>query len=357
MNVEMSVMAATIDYGATGVDVYQSVRSGATGQPTPVAGTRPRNLRANTAAPVPLTSLPNADGQGSSWRAHLYAETGRVARAIKKSVAEEHQRVKNSNANLRIVCQACSHHKHSLDLVVFNCVQKARGTTGETRDKHRFCTECVSKLLAEMSRGVKHINCAESVSKLCEVQHRCNNNLRIAVCPLCRCPNVLISAVRFHETFDRDRIDSRLQFTSHLGATQILSENFSVERVCENQRRPFFGAFSQQNLLVVDFCGAISTERETNVCEIENLSQTAERPNKSWAWMEDWSPDLSLNSRGGWRYARNFDAPWPGLGWGAEPTMLSFVRRRRLLRTRVRFNEEVMSALQNYFEEREQEET
>lgn len=314
--------------------------------------TNARSARANTGGGAAAASGAGA-GTGAaaagssdrpSWQLHLVQETTKVSKAIKKRVAAMHQQVKNSN--VRAVCLACEQQKYALDLVAFNCVQRHRGE--EHRTKHRFCTDCITKLLKQQEDGQKFINCSESAALWRSVEDACLGKLHIVCCPTCHSPNGLVSTMQFHATFDRDRVDSRLQFTVHLGSTQILQANFTVDRVCENQRRPFFGAFSSENLLVVDFCGRTSTEREYNASEVENLAQTFERPNRSWAWLEDWTPDLALNPRGGWRYARDFTPAWPS-GWSTDVAMLMFVRRRVLLRARVRVNEDVIRQLQAYF--------
>ena len=333
--VEMTAVSTNYGYGTTGP-------SGGGGAPPPMSRQNTRQF-----LPVPQRgravsgTVPKGESDGSSWRDHLLGESTRVSRALKKKVAALHQQVKNTN--VRATCQFCGVPKYTLDLVTFNCVQHRRG--GDERQRHRFCTDCI-KVFA---KGSGPSSCPDSAAVLAQIGDLCRQKMHLVVCPTCRCPNVLVSAIRFNPTFDRDRVDSRLQFTVHLGASQVVSENFSVDRVCENQRRPFFGAFSRENLLVVDFCGTISTEREMNASEIENVETTYERPNRSWAWLDDWSPDLSQNARGGWFYARDFTTPWPR-AWSKEVQMLMFVRRRVLVRTRVRFNDEVRRALAGYFD-------
>jgi uncharacterized Zn ribbon protein len=319
--------------------------------PPPASAVNPVGASGAAAAAAPVDGI-------SLWRRHMFAEAVRVSKAFKKKVAEEHQRVKANFAKQIMQCQRCQKDYFPPDMVAFQCVQRtresAKSAVTETHEQHRFCTDCVTLMLTDLARGVRHINCKESSALLAEMNRLCNGRLQIAVCPQCNCPNVVISAVQFRETFARDRIDARLQYTVHLGATQVLASNFVVDTVCENQRRPFFGAFSRDNLLVVDFCGPLSTDRETNASEIEDLEQTLQRPNNSWAWLADWSPDTTLTGDGAWRYAQNFKAMWPR-EWSSTPAMLMFVRRRRLRRVRVRFSAEVQLALQGYFRESQDE--
>lgn len=291
-------------------------------------------------------------GGAEPWRLHLYAEASKISRNIRKVVAEQHHNALKVATGSKLKCEGCLAQKFPLDLVEFTCTQYTdwQRNRGEEHQTHRYCTECVAKMIRDSDDGERFTKCEESAMVLDEVKAACNHKMHLVVCPVCHCPIALTSSTRFHETFNRERVDSRLQFTVHTGATEVLSENFAVDRMCENQRRPFFGSFSSDNLLVLDFCGEKSTERESNASEVENVIATFERPNSRWVWLEGWVPDLSLNERAGWRYWKNFQAKWPD-GWGTEPTMFMFVRRRRLLRTRVRFNDEVRTALSAYFGE------
>lgn len=292
---------------------------------------------------APPQAVQPAANNMDAWRKHLICETARVARTVKKQVAVLHQDVKKSQPRAHCLGAGCGAHRMKLDMVQFLC-----------NDKHRFCTTCVQKMLAEAAKGERYNRCTDSTMILADLSAACNGQLQIVSCPLCRRPNVIVSIYKFHETFARERMDTRLELTVHRGATAVLDENCYIAVMLENQRRPFFGAFSAANLLVVDFCGAHSIEptnpNATNATEVreEDLEDTFGRPNRSWAWLDSWSPDLSLSKQNGWRYSKNFDAAWPG-EWKTDVSMMTFVRRRRMMRTRVRVNAEVKSSLARFF--------
>ena len=286
------------------------------------------------------------------WREHLEKEAGRVARKFKEKLSEVHTQEREKLEKTRVQCAHCSERKLKEDIVSFHCSQRAsmaRGwKSGEAEAAsatfttvHRFCNTCVLKLLTEQMQTRSRLECSSSRHLLEDLHVSCGGQFAFVVCPLCRTPNVVTQQATFIESFAREKMDSRLQFTVHIGATKLLTENFFVEEVYENQRRPMFGAFSAENLFVLDFRGKFSTR---DASEVEDMERTFEKPNLSWGWADEWSPDTRIAGMGGWLYATRWeddDSKWhPG-----PPRFVSFVRKRRLLRTRIRFSAEVKAAL------------
>ena len=170
---------------------------------------------------------------------------------------------------------------------------------------------------------------------------------KIIPCPICKTPNVLTVQTVFNEGVLRTFVDKNgtiTQYQVHAQATKVLQDNFSVTDVYENQRRPFFGTFSANNLLTVDFRGNFSNE---NGIEIPNDHT---KPNKNWVWLEIDRPDLTLPRAGenGWMYGHfRFDPE----SAESQISLFHFVRTRRLLHTRIRVSDAVKAELSKVAEE------
>ena len=288
------------------------------------------------------------------WRRHLEAEAAGVARCIKSKVAVMHTVVLRRLPSTR--CGRCGGTKYQRDMVPFHCAAPkgqfsqdadaggAAGAGGAGDVRHDFCTQCVLELLKRQWETRRDLDCGESRQAVASLERSCRGRFMFVICPVCRSPNVITQSTKFCESFARERIDSRLQFAVHVGATRMLLENYCVEEMFENQRRPFFGAFSAANLFVTDFRGHYSTQ---DASEIEDVGKTFEKPNSLWAWVDNWSPDVRGAASNGWRYATRWDDD--AGKWQTVVSLFAFVRRRRMLRTRLRLNHEVRSDLEGLY--------
>jgi hypothetical protein len=286
-----------------------------------------------------------------AWRRHLEEGSARAAREIKGKLAATHTVVLRTEQPLR--CDQCNHIKYHRDMVPFSCTTSKRWSSNDdggasaasAAEHHEFCTQCVLAMLKQQWDTRQGLECTESLALMERLERSCKHRFMFVICPVCRSPNVITQSTKFCDSFARERIDSRLQFTVHVGATRMLGENQYVEELFENQRRPFFGAFSAANLFVTDFRGTYSTQEAS---EIEDVKKTFEKPNSSWAWVDNWSPDLRGAPNSGWRYATRWEEMDDGK-WSTIVSLFAFVRRRRMLRTRVRLNNEVCADLVNLY--------
>lgn len=274
------------------------------------------------------------------WRSHLQDQMKMANTMYARAVKEIHEEEKTSET---LTCMRCKQPKYRLDFTTLECCpeKQLKERYKGRPPPHRFCIECVTDLIAEHK-------VFDASSQDVVLQGLSSEAMNIVVCPLCRTPNVLMAETRFHEGFARRNITRNGVMkivVVHLGATKLLSDNFAIDECYENQRRPLFGSFSGDNLLTTDWRGNFSTP---GASEIENREEYYRKPNSSWVWLEDWRPDETLGGCNGWMYAGRWpdnSITEPMAGWDRYISLFYFVRRRRLLRTRIRLNEEVYQEL------------
>ena len=282
------------------------------------------------------------------WKKHLEERTRHCSAAYSRAIRDVHDRAKEQNQR----CHRCRNLKYRLDFCEFLCTPEKRENKAPYRGEdppHRFCQDCVTELLRVQHRA--NIVARESDRG---GQSVITDDLLIVPCPLCRTPNMLRSDTTFHEGFERQTCTKngvmRL-YSVHTGGTRLLTDNYVVEEHYENQRRPPFGSFSKENLLTTDWAGAHSTRGRT--C-IEDLEEYFAPPNKSWIWLENWTPDVTMGGAFGWMYANRWptaNSSEPEAGWERVISLFHLVRRRRMLKTRIRLNEAVETELKLIKEE------
>jgi hypothetical protein len=282
------------------------------------------------------------------WRKHLEDSIRTVSGQYSRALHEVHEKVKTQN----ITCARCRLPKYRLDFCEFLCTPEKRDNKAkfspirpeDAKLPHRFCQDCIATLIRIQSRSVQW-----KMAEMEDLKKVLGGVLYIIPCPLCRSPNVLSFETLFQEGFERQNCAKNgvmKNYSVHQAATRRLAENYVVEECFENQRRPPFGVFTKENLLEMDWCGPFSTEGMT--C-IENLNVYFAPPNRSWLWLEDWEPDQTMGGASGWMYARRW---LTNERYENVISLFHLVRRRRLLRTRVRFDEiEIRSELASFAEE------
>jgi hypothetical protein len=287
------------------------------------------------------------------WRANLERQTQKLYQVLRQAVTDLHSlETRKLDRNMGR-CASCREAQYDLDLVEFICAPDRRHAScpyrGRVDPPHHMCHQCIARsvkkydafLKAETAR-LAHQRDEEEQTKFIR-----DHVAKIIPCTLCKTPNVLTVQTVFNEGVLRrivDRNGTITQYLVHVQATKVLQDNFSVSDVYENQRRPFFGTFSANNLLTIDFRGNFSNE---NGIEIPNDHQ---KPNKSWVWLEVDRPDLTLPRAGenGWMYSHlRFDPD----SAESQISLFHFVRTRRLLHTRIRVSDAVKAELQKVAEE------
>jgi hypothetical protein len=302
-----------------------------------------------------LIALSNVSGrrntglqmQQEKWRSHLQREVLLQATSIKSIVTAGKQNAEHQ-AKKQDECCNCGELRFPQDMVRFECPapRRRRGEDTSTVEppKHDFCLSCVHQFVKQQQRTQAHeLGCPDSERVHRNLQIR-RPEMHILVCPCCHVPVVVEQSAKFNESLERDDLESRLQYSVHLAATRLLRDNYCTDEVQENQRRSFFGAFSGQNLLVLDLCGEFS-DPKAGFCEIEaeDFHSRFQRPNVSWIWLENWTPKE-------WIYGeRNFEDLFQKI---VDPKfdanqhqdvsgVTCLVRTRRQMRTRIRMNDDL----------------
>lgn len=302
-----------------------------------------------------LIALSNVSGrrntglmmQQEKWRNHLQREVLLQATSIKSIVTAERQNAER-NAKKQDVCTGCGDQKFSQDMVRFECPapRRRRGEDASLIEppKHDYCLQCVRQFVKQQQRVQSHeLGCHDSERMHRLLQAR-RPELHILVCPDCHVPVVVEQSAKFNESLERDDLDNRLQYSIHLAATRLLRDNYYTDELQENQRRSFFGAFSGQNLLVLDLCGEFS-DPKANFCEIEpeDFNARFQRPNGSWIWLECWTPKEWVygDSKFEPLHQMIVDPKFDPKEHNDVSGVGCLVRTRRQMRTRIRMNEDL----------------
>lgn len=294
-------------------------------------------------------------GSQARWRTNLEVQSRKLYGHLRKVVTEVHAAV-IFHVPEKVYCDLCKADKHELDLVDLICCPDKRPSNcpyfnESPSPPHRICHTCLARLVREYTTLLFSLSDKERkrhpgdemqteyLSKLTKA--------KIIVCPLCKSPNVLTEQRAFNEGYLRKYMSKDgtiTQYQVHSKATATLRDNFSVEEVYENQRRPLFGSFSASNLRTLDFRGNYSTEKG---CELPSaIGVEFHKPNRNWVWIELRAPDLTLKkaAENGWMYGGS----WMDSrnDYDREISLFHFVRTRRLLHTRVRISPLVKEELE-----------
>ena len=291
------------------------------------------------------------ESQAVRWRTCLEDQSRSLYGALRKEVTDTHS-AETFRSGERMFCDRCRHDKHRLDLVELVCCPEKRANSCQYDKEalpppHTICHSCMALLVRQQESFMDSLIVRERrLHRGDEVQTAYIRGLlaKLIPCPLCKSPNVLTVQTAFNEGYLRKTISKDgtiTQYQVHAKATAALRDNFSVEEVYENQRRPLFGCFSAKNLQTLDFRGPFSTEKG---CEVP-YEQTRQKPNKNWVWLELDAPDTTLlkAADGGWMYGREWRDSQKQ--YERDISLFHFVRTRRLLHTRVRISEEVREQL------------
>lgn len=290
----------------------------------------------------------------AGWYMTLQMQSHMLFRDLQQQVAKMHDEVKNpDNSKGAVVCMRCNKKRHRLDVVQFVCHPEKRALVRYERDHkatHSFCHWCLETLFAQQDKylTVKKNKEGDSAEDRSEREHAefllrlANHKLRVLPCPECKTPNVLTQESRFFESVERHKaIDASgvmKAYANHREATFRFVDNFVVEKVYENQRRPMFGSFSKDNLLITDWGGQFTDESQAQV-----LESITPPPNSAWFWIESYAADTARNGvdMNGWEYG---SFSWNSK-FSARVSMFDFVRKRRLLHTRIRVSQELRAEL------------
>jgi hypothetical protein len=305
---------------------------------------------------VVSSSPPAAGYQQAKWREYIEGASQQQWRTLRSEVAKLH-REEYQSAVIR--CSWCAGTTCKLDSVDLLCHPERRPQTAAydaraDKPPHTLCISCVVHLVKNQERFlVRQLEsdrrAGEDTSQL---EWLMNIPLKVLPCPLCKTPNVLTMRTAFNESLARKVVaesGAATQYKVHFSATNAVCDNFTVEEVFENERRPMFGSFSPQNVLTLDWRG-----RYSNGGGSAMERSISPKPNRAWVWLETHAPDVTLPNTGvgGWQYAK--------FSWAADPleyspviSIFHFVRRRRLLHTRVRMNEDVQNRLSAVVDELE----
>lgn len=353
--------------------------------------------------PVDTTRFWNRDERTKSrsgtrsWKDHIRFELRSLYQAITHVTAK----TKRDETDGRSPCTRCT--KMSFQISQFDChpdAMRARDDDRPAADPiHRYCPECIAKVIVEQSaerRRVFQGQRQQSSGLLSKIDEKLRvqfvlptgyirpdpNIPFLVLCPKCRSPNVLVRESRFQCALDAETKAKSLtdEFVVNLDASRILADHFMIEKCWENQRRPPFGVFSADNLLVIDFHGRFCLENSHGSaidCAVSSadLQEAFQLPNSKWMWMEQWNP-APLEAQGGDFVAQRsagvddssargeIDDTVDGDGWiypgkffqypcravKTKPDMTSFVRQRRLIRTRMRFSDEIIEQVNACFD-------
>lgn len=290
------------------------------------------------------------------WKEYLQVASERQAKELRSEVATIHR--DNSRMDLT-PCMYCGGSTCKLELVSLQCFPERRPQTAAYDPKavappHAICFSCIAYLVKRQHRFF-----AKQIEKDREAKEDISNAvwlndsaIKILPCPICKSPNVLTMNTAFNEGLSRKRIEmsgATTQYQVHFAATKVLSDNFSVEEVYENERRPLFGSFDSNNMLTLDWRSNFSNGGGSAV-----ERSISSKPNRAWLWLETHSPDVTLprSGIGGWQYSA-FSWPADPMEYSADVSLFHFVRRRRLLHTRIRMSQEVLQQLSLIEEELE----
>lgn len=282
------------------------------------------------------------------WKEYLQVASERQARELRSEVAQIHR--DNSRMDLT-PCLYCNNSTCTLELVTLQCFPERRPQTAAydakaVRPPHSICFSCITHLVKKQHRFLaKQIEKErEAKEDITNLQWLHGSAIKILPCPICKSPNVMTVHTAFNEGLSRKRIEmsgATTQYQVHFAATKVLSDNFSIEEVYENERRPLFGTFSSNNMLALDWRGSFSNGGGSAVEQSKSV-----KPNRAWLWLETHSPDVTLprSGVGGWQY---HSLAWPSdpMEYSADVSLFHFVRRRRLLHTRIRMSHEVLQQL------------
>lgn len=293
------------------------------------------------------------ESQQVRWRNSLEEQSRKLYGNLRKVVNDTHFEIKRDVVS-RIICDHCKGDKLELDLVELICCPDKRPQTcpyyaEAPAPPHRVCHSCLAQLvrqyeafLSQLIQKEKKRHPGDEVT----TQYVHGLHAKLIPCPLCKTPNVLTVQTAFNEGYLRkfmSKDGTITRYQVHQKATTTLRDNFTVEEVYENQRRPLFGHFSAENLRSLDFRGNLSTERG---CELPDAHDSEYRkPNKNWVWLELRAPDQTLNkaAENGWMYGSSWKDSRND--YEKEISLFHFVRTRRLLHTRVRLSNEVREEL------------
>jgi len=317
------------------------------------------------------------EGGKPSWRRHLERSSTLVTTMLRRGVADLHDReVADSVAHAR--CMSCHEPKYELDLVELKCFADRRPPQCpvplESDGHHVICHRCLEQrikrydacLKAAEDRGESKMLSARTVRNLTgsltgtapvamnsstELPETYLRQLPVKIIPCfkCKSPNVLRVRTVFNESVLRthgiDRNGLIREYTVESSATKVVQENYFVTGIYENQRRPFFGTFSCNNLLTLDFRGSFSTK---SGIEVEH-EHVFEKPNKNWVWVEVDDPQLTDSTgENGWLY---YGFVWDQGKAEKNPDLFRFLRRRHLLSTRVRLSDAIREELEKLRQE------
>lgn len=294
------------------------------------------------------------DSAQARWRTNIEIQSRKLYGHLRKVVTDIHQTT-TFHVVEKVYCDRCKMDKHDLDLVELICCPEKRPLSCPYFQEappppHRVCHSCLSQVVRENSTFLRRLTEKEQKNhEGDEVQTKYVHGLReakVIACPLCKSPNVLTVQTAFNEGYLRKHMSKDgtiTRYQVHSKATSSLRDNFTVEEVYENQRRPIFGSFSASNLRTLDFRGNFSTEKG---CELPNANDIEfQKPNKNWVWIELRAPDLTLKkaAENGWMYGTS----WADSrnDYDREISLFHFVRTRRLLHTRVRISASVRAEL------------
>jgi hypothetical protein len=287
--------------------------------------------------------------QVEPWRHHLEESVFAGARYLRVTVKRMRDQARElTTTGAKFQCMRCQQPRFRLDLVDFECPRYRSGAgrcranlaasgsaggadedDGDTPEHHLFCMGCIHQIVKDQERAREGTSAALVLRQALPER----SALHVVVCPQCHVPAVVAQSQQFLEGLERDYVDR--QYDVHLVATRLLRDNYWIDEVLENQRRPILGTFSSENLLFTDFCGAYADPRTLNEIEDEEMQHRFAKPNPAWVFLEDWTADVA-----GWEYGSSWQDLREGRGIRAVSFRM-FVRSRRMLRTRVRINDEV----------------
>jgi hypothetical protein len=294
-------------------------------------------------------------GPQARWRTNLELQSRKLYGHLRKVVTEVHATA-IFHVPEKMYCDQCKSDKHELDLVELICFPDKRPmncpySPESPSPPHRICHTCLARLVRDYTTLLRSLSEKERKrhpGDEIQTEYLCNlKKAKIIACPLCKSPNVLTEQRAFNEGYLRKYISKDgtiTQYQVQSKATAVLRDNFSVEEVYENQRRPLFGSFSASNLRTLDFRGNYSTEKG---CELPSaIGVEFHKPNRNWVWIELRAPDVTLKkaAENGWMYGGS----WMDSrnDYDRDISLFHFVRTRRLLHTRVRISPLVKEELE-----------
>lgn len=259
-----------------------------------------------------------------AWKKRLGAEFEELNMHAASNVEQLRNMLKSVLASTK--CGKCGVETLDGDLVRFKC-------PGAQLD-HVLCSDCLGDRI-ERQRGYleRHSNAAKLK------QYTALQNL--VLCFECHCPHIVASRRVFNTGFSQkqSRTRGRTEYSIDEAKTAAiqLPDMFRVESYYENQRRGMFSKFSCANLTFADSRSAYSSEAGEPV-DLKAINYLCDR---DFEWMEDWTCDTNSGDPQGWSYAVN----WPTanfFSWSLSASFTTFVRRRRMLRTKIKLDGRLM---------------